>query len=150
MSQTEAKPVLQGDEQKPSLNVLVVDDDEDTSALLGLLLGRHGWGATFASDLKEARTALEKREIVALVTDVHLPDGSGLSLLATGRPANLRAAVVISGWGGEEERRESAQLGFDAYLVKPFDSGQLVGLLQNLLATERAQNLPPTRAEEPR
>jgi len=148
VSQAEALPPRGGDAATPSFNVLVVDDDEDTAALLGVLLARHGWGAKFAADLKEARSALEKSDIAVLVTDVQLPDGSGLSLLASGRPASLRAAVVISGWGGEEERSESSRLGFDAYLVKPFDSGQLVGLLQNLLAPERAQNLLPARTEE--
>lgn len=145
--------------EAPPVNVLVVDDDEDTSALLGLLLGRHGWGATFAADLEEARSALGKSDISALVTDVHLPDGSGLSLLANGRPPTLRAAVVITGWGGEEERRESKRSGFDAYFVKPFDGVQLVRILQHLLEpeagaagtglpTDLAQNLLSKRAEQ--
>jgi DNA-binding response OmpR family regulator len=120
-------------EEAPRINVLVVDDDEDTSVLLGLLLGRQGWGTMFASDLEQARSALERADVSALVTDVSLPDGSGLSLLANRRPS-LRAAVVITGRAGEEERRESTRVGFDAYVMKPFDGPELVSLLEGLLA----------------
>jgi DNA-binding response OmpR family regulator len=124
----------------PPINLLVVDDDEDTSELLGLLIGRQGWGVTFASDLAQARTALATGDISALVTDVTLPDGSGLSLLANGRPRTLRAAVVISGARVEEDR-ELTRTGFDAYLMKPFDATALVGLLTGLL------DRPPGRGQ---
>jgi DNA-binding response OmpR family regulator len=117
----------------PRINVLVVDDDEDTSALLGLVCGRQGWRTLFASDLAGAIKALETAEIAALITDVNLPDGRGLSLLEN-RRASLRAAVVISGRGGAEELSESTRAGFDAYLVKPFDAVALVSLIKGLLA----------------
>jgi DNA-binding response OmpR family regulator len=114
-------------------NVLVVDDDEDTSDLLGVVLERRGFHTTRVMDLAQALTALSAGEFSALVTDLTLPDGSGLSLLSNGRPATLRAAVVMSGSAGDEPRRESAMRGFDAYLVKPFDAALLAGLLTKLL-----------------
>lgn len=122
----------------PQINVLVVDDDEDTSDLLEVLLGRQGWRTTFASDLAQAKSALETGAFAALVTDLSLPDGSGLSLLSNGRPPTLRAAVVMTGWGGDQERRESERRGFDAFVVKPFDAVQLVSLLERRLAPEEA------------
>jgi DNA-binding response OmpR family regulator len=133
----------------PQVNVLVVDDDEDTSALLEVLLGRQGWAATFVTDLARAKGALETGAFSALVTDLSLPDGSGLSLLANGRPPTLRAAVVMTGWGGATERRESERTGFDAYVVKPFDAIQLIALLKTRLASTE-QNLLPPRAKEER
>ena len=120
------------------VHVLVVDDDEDTSALLGSWLRRQGWAATFVHDLAQARVALGEGEISALVTDLSLPDGSGLSLLSNGRPPPLRAAIVMTGWSGDAERREAEQRGFDAYFVKPLDATQLVGRLRQLLEPSSA------------
>jgi DNA-binding response OmpR family regulator len=115
------------------LNVLVVDDDEDTSALLGIVLGRQGYKTTFATGVKQAGRALDTGNFVALVTDLRLPDGSGLTLLSNGRRSMLRAAVVISGAGARSDRRESERYGFDAHLVKPLDAAELCALLSRLL-----------------
>ncbi len=144
----------------PQLNVLVVDDDDDTSVLLGLRFRRHGWETTLVSDLAQARSALETGAFSALVTDLWLPDGSGLSLFSDGRPTTLRAAVVMTGWLGNGERREAERSGFDAYFVKPFDTAQLVVFLEARLApkelmpplasTELAQNLLSDRTEAKR
>jgi DNA-binding response OmpR family regulator len=136
MSEPEAKPH----------RVLVVDDDDDTSVLLGIVLGRHGYVTTFVSDLPDARSALETGDFAALVTDLSLPGGSGLSLLSNDRPATLRAAVVMSGAGAAADRRESERRGFDAYLVKPFDAAELAVLLARLLGPEET-SLPLTPAE---
>lgn len=129
-----------------TLRVLVVDDDEDTSALLGAWLRREGWAAAFVRDLAQARVALERGEVSALVTDLRLPDGSGLSLLSNGRPPSLRAAIVLSGCSGDPERREAEQRGFDAYLVKPLDATHLVGRLR-LLLEPRATSRPDAAGE---
>ncbi len=113
--------------------ILVVEDDPDASALLEVVLRRRGWNATFVSDLEQAKAALETDAFCALITDLTLPDGSGLSLLSNGRPPTLRAAVVMTGWGGAA-RAESLKHGFDAYVVKPFDSTQFVHLVEKLLS----------------
>jgi DNA-binding response OmpR family regulator len=120
--------------ESPRLKVLVVDDDEDTSALLGLLFERQEWETTFAPDLEHARIALDNGDIDALITDVSLPDGSGLSLLPNPLCASLRAAIVVTGRNAKEDRRQSAQNGFHAYIVKPFDGLALVNLVAGLLA----------------
>jgi len=128
--------------------VLVVDDDEDTSVLLGIVLRRQGYKTTFVTNLAEAHGALATGDFAALVTDLSLPDGSGLSLLSNGRPATLRAAVVMTGSGGDADRRESEKRGFDAYVVKPFDAGTLASLLARLLGPRLAQDLHPSTAED--
>lgn len=147
-----SQPTAQG------LSVLVVDDDEDTTVLLGIVLGRQGWRTTFATNLAQAQSALAEGDFSALVTDLSLPGGSGLSLLSNGRPATLRAAVVMTGSTGEADRRESERRGFDAYVVKPFEAAELVALLVRLvgpLATalprgsaDLAQDLHPVRVED--
>ncbi len=115
------------------VRVLVVDDDEDTGALLGLFLSHEGWDITLASGVLQARAALAKTNFSALVTDVNLPDGNGLTLLEAGRSPHLRAAVVLTGSRNETERQRSEDSGFDAYFVKPVDGGELVLAMTRLL-----------------
>lgn len=122
--------------------VLVVDDDEDTSMLLGLLFRRQGWITIMAGSLEQARVALATHEVTALLTDVRLPDGSGATLLARGRPAHLRAALLMSGNGiGEQDGRIAcARDGFDDYVCKPFDAGALVARVATLLTPAVARS----------
>jgi len=122
--------------------VLVVDDDEDTSMLLGLLFRRQGWVTLVAGTLEQAQIALATHEVTALLTDVRLPDGNGATLLARGRPAHLRAALLMSGNGaGAGARRLAcARDGFDDYVCKPFDAGTLVARVATLTAPAAARS----------
>jgi len=111
-----------------SATVLVVDDDEDTSMLLGMLFRRQGWPTVLAGNLEQARVALATHDVAALLTDVRLPDGDGSTLLAQGRPAGLRAALLMTGndMGGAAGRLACTRAGFDDYVRKPFDARALV------------------------
>ena len=75
--------------------VIVVDDDEDAADLLAFALPRHGFEVTVAHTLAEAK-ALMCGEFDALVSDVHLPDGTGFDVL-TEAPKRPRVAVIASG-----------------------------------------------------
>ncbi|WP_437570226.1 response regulator [Sorangium sp. So ce542] len=112
--------------------VLVLDDDDDTAALLGMALRRRGFRVAVARSCEEGRAALAERPIDALVTDVSLPDGSGLELVASleNKP---RALVVVSGFGGDDDREKSRAAGAHVHLVKPVDVARLVSTLNELL-----------------
>lgn len=120
------------DDVPPS--VLVVDDDHDVLALVRLALERRGFVVRSACDLRSARDALGREAFDALVTDLHLPDGSGRSLLAEGRPSHLRFAAVMTGAGTRLDPPASRLAGFDAHLQKPVDLSLLVGALASSLA----------------
>lgn len=115
-------------------SVLIVDDDDDTGDLLGVFFERAGWGISLATDVEHARMALAAGKFSALVTDVNLPDGSGLSLLDGGRSPILRAAVVMTGSSDPHERHASEQAGFDGYYTKPVDGAELVSIITRLMS----------------
>ena len=112
--------------------VLVVDDDEDAADLLAFALPRHGFEVTVAHTLAQAK-ALLSGEFDALVSDVHLPDGTGFDVLKEA-PHRPRVAVIASGSDGPEDRRRATEVGFVAHLVKPVDIDQLAATLRRLLA----------------
>ncbi|WP_437755532.1 response regulator [Sorangium sp. So ce1389] len=112
--------------------VLVLDDDDDTSTLLGMALRRRGFRVVVARSCEEGRARLAENPIDALVTDVSLPDGSGIELVAS-LAAKPRATIVVSGFGGDDDREKSRMAGAHAHLVKPVDVTRLVSTLNELL-----------------
>ncbi|WP_437927138.1 response regulator [Sorangium sp. So ce291] len=113
--------------------VLVLDDDDDTSTLLGMALRRRGFRVVVARSCEEGRARLAENPIDALVTDVSLPDGSGIDLVAS-LAAKPRATIVVSGFGGDDDREKSRMAGAHAHLVKPVDVARLVSTLNEMLA----------------
>lgn len=99
--------------------ILFVEDDPDTSSAMARLLTCCGHQVRTAASIGEATAAWNGEDFDLLITDIGLPDGSGLSLPAmladTGRPR----AIVISGFGSDEDLHASRDAGFREHLVKP-------------------------------
>jgi len=111
------------------MRLLLVDDDTDTCELLGLFFTRQGCEVHAVGTVAAASSALASGHYDALLTDVELPDGNGRMLLAGGRPAGLRIAIVVSGHTGREELQASLRAGFDAHIGKPIDRQALTAML---------------------
>jgi two-component system, NtrC family, response regulator PilR len=105
--------------------LLVIDDEPDLLTLYELTLVREGYDVVCAGSLAEARAALERREFLVVITDMRLPDGSGLDLLkqleASGRPERV---IVITAYGSAENAVEALKAGAFDYLTKPVDLKQ--------------------------
>jgi PAS domain S-box-containing protein len=137
---TDSKPVMaaNGDGNHvaaPRRRILVVDDNSDSADSLSLLLGIMGNDVQTALDgpsaLDKAQTFLP--ELVLL--DIGLPGMNGYEVARRLRLfPGLKDAILVAqtGWGQEEDRRRSAEAGFDAHLVKPVDQDALNKLVANL------------------
>ena len=100
------------------LRILVVEDNADTAEALGVLLRLQGHVVRLAHSLVEARR-VRPEGFDVLLSDLHLPDGSGLDLLrelVAERPIH---AIAMSGYGTESDVRRSRDAGFERHLVKP-------------------------------
>ena len=112
--------------------ILVVDDNPDTAESLAMLLQMAGNTTVAANDGAQAleKAAAFRPHIVLL--DLGLPGMSGYDACRALRaqPGGRDIAIVaVSGWGQEEDRRKSREVGFDAHLVKPVEYPKLVELL---------------------
>ena len=128
-------PALDADRNaaRRRMSLLLVEDDVDTAAALAALLAESGFDVRTADGLIAAKKAFAERPAEVLITDVGLPDGSGLDLLEALRPmrADLHA-IVLSGYGMEEDLRRSRSLGFDEHFVKPINPSRLIAALDAL------------------
>lgn len=118
------------------MRILVVDDDEDSAALMAALLERQGWSVDIAGTAEEARRILSGGEHEVLVTDMYLPDGLGLGLLQP-PPVNFLAGILVTGALDEAHRREGRAAGFHACFAKPVNVPELLAMLR-ALAAQRA------------
>jgi two-component system CheB/CheR fusion protein len=104
------------------LRVLLVEDHADTAEMMTLLIGSMGHRVVTAGTVAEALAAVDRERPDLLVSDLGLPDGSGLDLV---RELVARGdaipAIALSGYGSPTDIRNSRAAGFAAHLVKPLD-----------------------------
>ena len=125
------------------LKILVVDDDRDGAESLAILLQLSGHQVRLAYDGKQALTiAREFIPNVALI-DLGLPviDGFEVARLIRQEQAlNTTVLVALTGYGREDDKRDSVKAGFDHHLVKPTDFNALEQLLQTVAGGEQADH----------
>ncbi|MBF0613075.1 MAG: sigma 54-interacting transcriptional regulator [Magnetococcales bacterium] len=101
-------------------SVLVVDDDEMIQDMATIVMSRAGHTTVVASSLALAKAALYQQTFDLVITDLRLPDGSGLQLLAEIQHNYPRTHVIlITGFPEVETVREALRQGAFDYLIKP-------------------------------
>lgn len=125
--------------------LLVVDDEPDLRTLYELTLLREGYEIDSAGSVTDALAHLQAAQYSAIITDMKLPDGSGLALLRwleqAGRPEK---AIVITAFGSAENAVEALKAGAFDYLTKPVDLRQFRLVVGSALGRQ-----PSARAPEP-
>jgi two-component system, NtrC family, response regulator PilR len=105
--------------------LLVVDDEPDLRTLYELTLLREGYEVESAETVAQARELLAGKRYAALITDMRLPDGSGLDLLADcDAQGRSERVIVITAYGSAENAVEALKAGAYDYLTKPVDLRQ--------------------------
>ncbi|OYW70250.1 MAG: hypothetical protein B7Z37_31300 [Verrucomicrobia bacterium 12-59-8] len=108
-----------------TLRLLTVDDHEETRNVLVRLLTRSGHYVVSAGSVQEALTAAATECFDVVISDLGLPDGSGMDLMREIKRLYKCQGIALSGYGMEEDLRQSREAGFSAHLVKPVDFEQL-------------------------
>jgi DNA-binding response OmpR family regulator len=116
--------------------VLVIEDEPEIGALIGLHLERAGYQVSRCADGQEALERVFASPPDAIVLDLMLPGMSGLELLREIRGEAITAdlpVVVVSARGAEMDRLLGFERGADDYIVKPFSPRELVARLEAIL-----------------
>ena len=113
---------------------LIVDDEPDIRELLEITLGRMGLETVAAPDVTSARTHLGSRSFDLCLTDMNLPDGSGLDLVKLiGEEHPGLPVAVITAFGSMETAISALKFGAFDFLQKPLDISHLRGLVETAL-----------------
>jgi CheY-like chemotaxis protein/two-component sensor histidine kinase len=114
---------------------LVVDDNVDSADSLATLLRVTGHEAVIAHDGVEAVAAAERFRPEVVFLDIGMPRMNGYDAARRIRQESWgrdMLLVAVTGWGKDDDRLRSRDAGFDAHLVKPADSKDLLRLLGTL------------------
>jgi PAS domain S-box-containing protein len=115
------------------LRILLVEDNPDTLRALAQILGARGHQVTTAGRLSEALRAAADQRFDLLLSDIELPDGTGLELMERLGVGGM-AAVAMSGYGSEGDIRASLEAGFAEHLTKPVALGRLLAAIHRVTA----------------
>jgi PAS domain S-box-containing protein len=105
--------------------ILLVEDHADTLRIMARLLRGLGYTVRTAGSVGEAIEAAEHETFDLLISDIGLPDGSGIDIMNRLRAQFGMVGIALSGYGHNEDLRNSLAAGFMAHLVKPVNMGKL-------------------------
>jgi CheY-like chemotaxis protein len=114
------------------LRILVVEDNRDAADSLRLLLELYGYDVAVAYSGPDGVQAAEQWQPDVVLCDIGLPglDGYGVARRLRQNPSTAKARLIaVTGYGAEDDRRRSREVGFEAHLVKPVDPDALQGVL---------------------
>ena len=116
------------------VNVLVVDDDSDTLALMATALSKRQANVTAVSSAGEAIRAITQKRPDVLISDIAMPDEDGYGLIEKIRRLENGAteqipAVAITAYAKDEDRERALSAGFQIYLAKPVELTELISVV---------------------
>ena len=133
-----------------SYRLLVVDDEPDLRTLYELTLVREGYEIDTAGTVAAALAHLAERSYNAVITDMRLPDGTGLDILRFLEEAGRNEkALVITAYGSAENAVEALKAGAYDYLTKPVDLKQFRVAVASALGRPRPSAAPTAPSVTP-
>ncbi|MER7174750.1 response regulator transcription factor [Streptomyces mesophilus] len=111
------------------MRLLLVEDDDHVAAALSAVLARHGFDVVHARNGEEALRALlptDKPPFGVVLLDLGLPDQDGYEVCGKIRKRSATPVIMVTARGDIRSRIHGLNLGADDYVVKPYDTGELL------------------------
>ena len=124
--------------QRQAKRILLVEDHDDTNRSLTRLLQLRGYDVKSANNVQSALDLTHQAEFDVLISDLGLPDGTGIDLMRAIQAERPMFGIALTGFGMEEDIRKSRDAGFKHHLVKPIDLNMLDSFLQESTSTAPA------------
>jgi two-component system response regulator PilR (NtrC family) len=114
--------------------ILVVDDEPSMRELLQIVLRREGYSVRLAENGRSALASLEKEPADVLISDIKMPDMSGVDVLREAKRLDPDlVGIMVTAFASTETAVEALRLGAYDYLTKPFDVDELKAKVRNAL-----------------
>ena len=125
---------ISSEASQQGLKILLVDDHQDTCAALEKLLVRRGHLVAATHNVRSALEAAVRNKFDLLISDIALPDGSGMDLMMQLRAISKIPGIAISGFGNNGDIERSLHAGFSEHLTKPIKLENLEAAIERALA----------------
>src|SRR6185436_20990219 len=113
-------------EESVKSRILIVDDEPSMREMLRIVLRRDGYDVTVAANGTEALDVLKRERMDLLLSDIRMPDISGVEVLRVAKEANRDlVAFMMTAFASTDTAIEAMRLGAVDYLTKPFNMDEL-------------------------
>lgn len=119
------------------ISILVVDDHSVSQRILSHTLKKSGYDTVVAGSGKEALQCFQQQSFDLMICDINMPEMDGITLLRQLREDDHYATlpvIMLTASGQDDDRESAISAGADAFLTKPTSSGDLLRLVEELLA----------------
>ncbi len=117
-------------------SILFVEDHADSAEVLSMVLRNMGFEVRTRATVAEATRLASENQFDLLLSDVGLPDGTGIDLIRAIRRHSSYPAIALTGFGMEQDVERFKEEGFDAHLTKPVNLEKLAATIRNPLTRE--------------
>ncbi|RJX34208.1 MAG: response regulator [Oxalobacter sp.] len=121
-------------------NVLIVDDDDEIRELLCNYLHDFGFETTGVANGVAMRAAMATQTFDILILDLMLPGEDGLSICRYLRATLNIPIIMLTARGDAADRVVGLELGADDYIIKPFDTRELVARIHSVLRRSQTRH----------
>jgi len=119
-------------------DILLVEDKDSLRRVMRLTLENAGYSVTESSDARDALNEISNTRHKLVLTDLRMPNGSGLDVLRAARAADADTPVIVmTGFGSIDEAVQAMKDGAHDFLQKPVDSNHLLLLVERALEQAR-------------
>ncbi|WP_432057756.1 response regulator transcription factor [Streptomyces sp. bgisy022] len=126
------------------MRLLLVEDDNHVAAALSAVLARHGFDVTHARSGEEALQALvpEAEGFGVVLLDLGLPDQDGYEVCGRIRKRTSTPVIMVTARSDVRSRIHGLNLGADDYVVKPYDTGELLARIHAVSRRSVQEEVP--------
>ncbi|MEJ2633912.1 MAG: sigma-54 dependent transcriptional regulator [Calditrichia bacterium] len=122
------------------MRILLIDDDINLCKVLSHQLKRNGYEVITANSGMEGINLFGKNQIDVVLTDIQMPDISGIEVLQELRRGNPQVVIIImTAYGSVDNALEACRLGADDYITKPFGQEQMLFVIEKAVGIRRIQ-----------
>ena len=129
--------------------ILIVEDHEDTMRVLTRILENASYVVASCGTVGEACELAAMQKFDLVVSDLGLPDGSGLDLMRHLCDSQQLTGIALSGFGTAHDLQQSHEAGFAAHLIKPVDVTRLRNTIAQILTANVGLATPPITRPAP-
>lgn len=120
------------------MRLLLVEDHRDTARVMSKLLRTAGYEVDCAATVTEGLQLIKTQPFDVIISDIGLPDGSGLDLMRQAKLLCPTPGIALSGFGMEHDLKRSKEAGFSEHLTKPLNFQLLTETIERLTAQAEA------------
>jgi len=113
--------------------ILIIDDDSDTTKLIALLLKRRGYEVSVAARGREGLEKAKAEQPNLILLDVMMPDMDGYTVCHRIREFSRVPIIMVTARGDDKEKVVGLDIGADDYVTKPFSASELAARVRAIL-----------------